>query len=98
MNLPVILTGDFNLEPTSKPIEYLSTVLNDSKTISIAKPFGPSGTFNGFVFNEPVSKRIDYIFASKKNIKVQKFAVLSDSKDSKYPSDHLPVFIEIEIP
>ena len=27
--------------------------------------------------------------------KVKKYAVLSDSKDLKYPSDHLPVYVEI---
>ncbi|WP_111308333.1 endonuclease/exonuclease/phosphatase family protein [Confluentibacter sediminis] len=96
-NLPIVLMGDFNLKPESTPIQYLSQALNDSKTISSAKPFGPSGTYNGFKYNKPVTDRIDYIFTSKENIKVQKFAVLSDSKDCKYPSDHLPVFAEIEI-
>jgi endonuclease/exonuclease/phosphatase family metal-dependent hydrolase len=43
-----------------------------------------------------VTKRIDYIFISKNNqLKVKKYAVLSDSKDLRYPSDHLPVFVEI---
>lgn len=96
-NLPVILMGDFNLEPDSAPIQFLTTNLSDSFKSSLEKPFGPSGTFNGFKFNEPVTRRIDYIFTSKKNIKVLQYAVLSDSKDCKYPSDHLPVFIEIEL-
>ena len=88
--------GDFNLKPNSKPITYLSSVLNDAKTVSILKPFGPEGTFNGFKFYEPVSDRIDYIFTSKEKIRVHKYAILSDSKDCKYPSDHLPVIIEAE--
>jgi endonuclease/exonuclease/phosphatase family metal-dependent hydrolase len=68
----------------------------DSKDISIEKPFGPSGTFNGFKHNEAVIKRIDYIFLSKENpFTVMKYAVLSDSKDLIYPSDHLPVYIEL---
>ena len=93
-NLPVIVMGDFNLEPDSAPIQFLATNLSDSYKSSLEKPFGPSGTFNGFKFNEPVTRRIDYIFTSKKNIKVLQYAVLSDSKDCKYPSDHLPVFLE----
>ncbi|MGK0252666.1 MAG: endonuclease/exonuclease/phosphatase family metal-dependent hydrolase [Mariniflexile sp.] len=96
-NLPTILMGDFNLKPTSEPIILLSTVFNDSKKISSSKPFGPTGTYNGFKFYEPVNDRIDYIFTSKNTIEVQKFAVLSDSKDCKYPSDHLPVFVKVEI-
>ena len=95
-NYPLILMGDLNAEPESDPILKLKSELNDSKEASIEKPFGPSGTFNAFKFNKPVYKRIDYIFISKTtNIKVQKHAVLSDSKDLKYPSDHLPVYIEL---
>ncbi|MFD0761121.1 endonuclease/exonuclease/phosphatase family protein [Lutibacter aestuarii] len=94
--LPVLLMGDFNLKPTTKPIELISTVLNDTKKASILNPFGPVGTFNGFKFEKPVTDRIDYIFSSKNNIKVLKFAVLSDSNNCKYPSDHFPVFIEFE--
>lgn len=95
-NLPVILMGDFNLTPDSTPIQFLSTKLNDSFKASLEKPFGPAGTFNGFKFNEPVTDRIDYIFTGKKNMEVLQYAVLSDSKDLKYPSDHLPVFIKVD--
>ena len=95
-NISAMVMGDLNLMPNSKPIKYLSEVLNDSKTSSLNKPFGPRGTFNGFKFNEPVTDRIDYIFTSKKEVKVINYAVLSDSQDCKYPSDHLPVFITVE--
>lgn len=96
-NLPVILMGDFNLEPETENIQIIKSVLDDSKDVSIMEPFGPSGTFNGFEFLKPVTRRIDYIFVSKNNIKVNKYAVLSDSKDLKYPSDHLPVYVELEL-
>jgi len=93
-DFPVILMGDFNLNDQSKPIRYLSAKFNDSRDISLNRPFGPFGTFNEFKFHEPVQDRIDYIFCSKENIQVQKYAVLTDSKDSKYPSDHFPVLVE----
>ncbi|MFN3752652.1 endonuclease/exonuclease/phosphatase family protein [Flavobacterium sp.] len=97
-NYPVFLMGDFNSEPTEERIINLKKEMLDSHDISEENPFGPSGTFNGFKHNEPVTKRIDYIFLSKDNpFKVEKYAVLSDSKDLKYPSDHLPVFIELKI-
>lgn len=93
----VILTGDFNSEPDSKPYLYLASQMNDARSISKIAPFGPAGTFNNFEFHKPVTTLIDYIFTSKNNIEVLKFAVLSDSKDCKYPSDHLPVYAEISI-
>ncbi|TGV02184.1 endonuclease/exonuclease/phosphatase family protein [Flavivirga rizhaonensis] len=92
-NYPAILMGDFNLKPETESIQFIKKHFNDSKEISETLPFGPSGTFNGFHFDKPVTHRIDYIFVSKKTIKVSKYAVLSDSKDCKYPSDHLPVFV-----
>ncbi|HEY9222454.1 MAG TPA: endonuclease/exonuclease/phosphatase family protein [Lutibacter sp.] len=95
-NYPVIFMGDFNSEPTTERIISLKNQMDDCRAISEEKPFGPTGTFNGFKYNEPVTLLIDYIFVSKnKKIKVKKHAVLSDSKDLKYPSDHLPVFVKL---
>ncbi len=95
-NYPVILMGDLNSEPQDERILLLKKTMDDTRAVSLEKPFGPSGTFNNFKHNEPVTKLIDYIFISKNSIlKVKKYAILSDSKDLKYPSDHLPVYVEI---
>jgi endonuclease/exonuclease/phosphatase family metal-dependent hydrolase len=94
---PVFLMGDFNSEPDTKQIAAIKKVMDDTKDVSKEKPFGPSGTFNDFKHNKPVTLLIDYIFVSKNSeLKIQKHAVLSDSKDLRYPSDHLPVLIEID--
>ncbi len=95
---PVIFMGDFNSEPGTERVIGLKKEMDDCRDVSAEKPFGPSGTFNGFKHNEPVTKLIDYIFISKNaGIKVKKYAILSDSKDLRYPSDHLPVYAEIEM-
>lgn len=95
-NYPIIFTGDFNSEPTAERIVNLRKVMTDSRLATEQKPFGPSGSFNGFKFNEPVTRLIDYIFVdNSKRIRVKKYAVLSDSKDLRYPSDHLPIYIEM---
>ncbi|WP_229719366.1 endonuclease/exonuclease/phosphatase family protein [Winogradskyella schleiferi] len=96
-NYPVILMGDFNVEPNSDVISNVSKVMLDSKQIAEVE-FGSDGTFNGFNYNEPVTRRIDYIFVSKSpNLKVRKYAVLSSAIDFKFPSDHFPVYVEIEL-
>ncbi|MDT0688718.1 endonuclease/exonuclease/phosphatase family protein [Salegentibacter sp. F188] len=95
-NYPVILTGDFNLEPESKSIKYLSKKLNDSKTISKEAPFGPDKTFNAYEYNELPISRIDYIFISE-GVEVSKYGVLNNSYDQKYPSDHFPVMVQLQI-
>lgn len=92
---PVILMGDLNLEPEDESIRNIAQKMNDSKTVATKVSFGPEGTFNGYKFGEPVTRRIDYIFTSKDDIEVEKYGVLSDSKDLKYPSDHLPILVEL---
>ncbi len=93
---PVILIGDFNMEDAHESIRFITKHLKDSKAISKNTPFGPEGTFNGFHFDRPVIRRIDYIFVSNE-FKVNKYAVLSDSKVGRYPSDHFPVYAALEI-
>jgi len=96
-NLPVILTGDFNLTPDEEPISLLKQFMNDSREVSEEPPYGPVGTFNGFDINADLSSnRIDYVFTHG-NIKVLKYATLTDFNDHRFPSDHLPVFTAIEL-
>lgn len=94
-NHPTVLMGDFNLESDSKGIQLIVQQMKDTHVEAGANAFGPNGTFNGFDFSKPVDKRIDYIFVSN-GFKVLKSAILSDSKDLRYPSDHLPVFARLE--
>jgi endonuclease/exonuclease/phosphatase family metal-dependent hydrolase len=93
---PAFLTGDLNTAPDTPPVTELKSFLKDAKEISKAKPYGPEGTFNAFKFNAELKERIDYIFVNDK-IGVLKFAVLSDSKNQRYPSDHLPVFVKASL-
>jgi endonuclease/exonuclease/phosphatase family metal-dependent hydrolase len=92
-NNTAFFLGDLNSTPDTEQIETLSSFLNDSYKVSQMPPYGPVGTSNGFNFNAPLQRRIDYIFVSD-NIKVLKYGGLSDSYEQKYPSDHLPVMIK----
>lgn len=93
---PVILMGDLNLEPETEEVKFLSTHYKDSKK-EAEVVFGPEGTFNAYDFNSPVIRRIDYIFTNN-GINVEKYGVLSDSRNLRYPSDHLPVLVHMELP
>jgi endonuclease/exonuclease/phosphatase family metal-dependent hydrolase len=96
-NYPVILMGDLNSTPNQLRIQNLKNSLNDARDFSETKPFGPSGTFNGFAHDKPVTNLIDYVFVSKSGFAVKKYAVLSDAINAHYPSDHLPVFVQLEL-
>ncbi len=95
-NLPVILTGDFNLTPEQEPIALLKRYFSDSREVTEQPPYGPVGTFNSFDWNAPMESRIDYIFVQGE-IKVLKYAVITDSKEKRWPSDHLPVFAKVQL-
>ena len=95
-NLPVILMGDFNLTPEKEPISLITSELTDSRSISKSPPYGPVGTFNSFKFDAPMKDRIDYVFVNNQ-VEVLRYGVLTDSKDQRYPSDHQPVFVNLEL-
>lgn len=95
--LPVILMGDLNLETASTGIQLILKELQDAHIAAGKNAHGPEGTFNGFYFTQPVTHRIDFIFTDTNNFEVLKSAILSDSKDCKYPSDHLPVYASLLI-
>lgn len=93
-NYPVLLMGDFNATPQSEPIKFLANTFTHTKTVSQIT-YGSSGTFNGFRFNPEHSECIDYIFVSQDQFTVLKYAVLNDSENLHYPSDHFPVFVKL---
>jgi len=93
---PVIVMGDLNAEPGDDPIVFLNQHLNDAYKISEEPPYGPVGTFNSFDVEKPAERRIDYIFVSDE-FSVKKYASISDSKNSRYPSDHFPVYAELDL-
>ena len=99
---PSLLMGDFNSVPGSAPISTITDRMNDTRQEATLVSFGPDGTVRfrpdesagRFGIDQPVTRRIDYIFSSKDDWKVLKYAVLTDSNNMKYYSDHLPVFME----
>ena len=95
-NYPVVLTGDFNVEPDNPVYPTITKEMLDAHEVSELPAFGPKGTFNGFKYDEPVTRRIDYIFVSKSGFIALKEGILTDSKDSKYPSDHFPVLAYLQ--
>ena len=94
-NLPLILTGDFNLVKESSPVQDILKVMADARDKSVAPPYGPEGTSGGFAVKAN-SRTIDFIFINPK-VTVLRHGVLSDSFNMFYPSDHLPVLAEVQL-
>ena len=92
---PVILMGDLNAIPGSKPITSLVNKLDDAAQLSEKGIYGPKGTFTGFEKGTLPENRIDYIFL--KNLSVEKYRHIDDKmRNGNYLSDHLPVLVEFK--
>ncbi|OGO84789.1 MAG: hypothetical protein A2203_09930 [Chromatiales bacterium RIFOXYA1_FULL_46_5] len=93
----VLLTGDFNVEPSSAPYQALSKSLNDSALVAKQKLSTDTGTFNGFGRepNSP-SQTIDFIFVSS-NLRVTSYQVDNRRYNGLYPSDHEAVVAVIAL-
>ncbi|WP_445232057.1 endonuclease/exonuclease/phosphatase family protein [Duganella rhizosphaerae] len=93
---PAICVGDFNSTPETVQIQTMAKAMRDAFRVSAAPPYGPVGTFNDFHLDAAMTDRIDYIFVDR-HFDVQKYAVLSDSLDRRYPSDHHPVVARVNL-
>ena len=95
--LPLIILGDFNSTPDSEAYVTVSAAMRDARAISQTPPYGPLETFNAFDVSKPAEARIDYIFVSPQ-WQVLRYAVLTDSVDARFPSDHFPVLTRLRLP
>ncbi len=92
---PFIITGDFNMLPTSKGYSILTgpnesvPLLQDSYLVSVKPPTGPLCTFNGFS-DKPETRRIDYVFV-RSGMKVLEHRTVIKKESGIFISDHWPV-------
>lgn len=94
--VPTILTGDFNIDQYNESYAVVnnSGLLKDCYVLSPIKlANGPS--FNSFKMGPTTgSARIDHMFVSKQ-FTVNRYAILTNSFNGQYPSDHFPVVANI---
>lgn len=95
--LPVVLMGDFNLQPESQAIQSIASRMTDTHLAAGDRAHGPGGTFNGFNTGSAATARIDYIFVSPADWVVIRSGILSDAFEGRFPSDHFPVLATLGI-
>jgi endonuclease/exonuclease/phosphatase family metal-dependent hydrolase len=92
-NLPVILTGDFNCTRSDAPYEIL--MKSQKPKFVDPAPSPAPGTFCSFELNKIECNAIDYIFFTP-DWELNKYTVIQDNDGKYYPSDHLPVLVELK--
>lgn len=95
-NQPLILAGDFN-EPPDGPV-YRDLIHADSPLRdtwrAVHPPEEEASTQHGFG-GERWGSRIDWILATAP-FRVRRAAIITDSQEGRYPSDHFPYEAEVE--
>ena len=94
---PAILTGDFNADRSAEPYQLIkkSNLLRDSYD-DVKDPYENNASFNGFKNAGKRKDVIDHVFISRQ-WKALKWGILTDTYFGKFPSDHFPVQVLMEI-
>ena len=92
---PVLVMGDFNALEKSMVIDILRQSLADTMKGTDVEHKGPVGTFNNFLNNQQIIKRIDYIF-SKGFQTISHQHVDKKLDNGNHISDHLPVYVKVK--
>lgn len=98
---PLILAGDFNTGPDGRPY----AVLTEDRG-NLAELFDPMltvgtkdkdvGTFHAFRGRTDMTPRIDWILHNRR-LKANAAYVDQTNEDGRYPSDHFPIVVELEL-
>lgn len=94
-NLPIVLTGDFNIpEKTDCYPDMIGYgIFRDTKYI--APVTEDTFTFHEFFHHNGERSVIDFVFVNK-GFKADTYKVIQDKIDGAFPSDHCPVMAEID--
>ena len=98
-DLPAVCTADYNSNQKTEAYRIIVTSdrLADSYSRAEHRENDKWPTYNGYKYisTPPANAtRIDHIFITKKNNKVQSWKIINDTYGYKYPSDHNPILIE----
>lgn len=94
-NAPVVLTGDFNMDPSDEAYAEFAKHPRFSNAYDIAADVQTPNmsTVNAFTAIKPTRERIDHVFLSA-DFSALTWRIGLDTYDGgKFPSDHFPVFV-----
>lgn len=92
--VPLIISGDFNCTREEAP--YATIMKNSDVALIDPAPENAPGTFCSFKVNTIECRAIDYIFHSS-DWTLKNYQVIQENDGKYYPSDHLPVMVEISL-
>ncbi len=102
--LPVVLTGDFNMdEKTPGYAKLIESGIVEDSMLALPAPKRENAQYFSMANYKPKEKisksglHIDHVFYTPANSKVLSWKLILDSYDGVYGSDHLPIMIDWKI-
>jgi endonuclease/exonuclease/phosphatase family metal-dependent hydrolase len=92
--LPTLIIGDFNCQRDEPPYQVM--MQKDAMKLVDPAPANPTGTYCTFEVDRVPCVAIDYIFHTR-HWNAKNYRVISDNDGSHYPSDHLPVIVDVSL-
>lgn len=92
-DLPVFVTGDFNMKNDSAGYKVMSGLFTDVNFVT-AKDY--SCTFHGYEPEKHPDYYIDYCFVNGL-VTPKEHKIITDTFDGKYPSDHYALLFKLEV-
>lgn len=95
-NLPLIIMGDLNVNQNDEAYFTLSKSNIVADTYDLAQyNYASNSTFHNWGKSIKYAERIDHIFTTSQ-FEILKYGILTDTFNSKYPSDHFPVMVKLK--
>ncbi|MBR7099167.1 MAG: endonuclease/exonuclease/phosphatase family protein, partial [Clostridia bacterium] len=97
-NLPIVVGGDFNEGTSSAVVTSMSSGDRFRYAASIAeqKTIVNSTNVNS-EFDALQASVLDYVFVTSDSVSVKRYEQCDNKINGKYPSDHLPVYAEVNV-
>lgn len=92
LDMPVVLTGDFNFSKTNENYALLTSSLTDVS--SVAQTADSGGTAHGYAGGIGTAP-IDFICINSKIETVKTYRIIRDKYNDRYVSDHYPIISDM---
>lgn len=92
-DLPTLVAGDFNMEPTTPAYARMTQLFRDVNTYT-ANDLRP--TWHSYWSKEITPTHIDYCFIDENFTPLEQI-MITDTIDEKFPSDHFGLFFKLKL-
>ncbi len=92
-SLPTLLTGDFNMTPTSRAYAEMIKKVADvnAQTINDRR-----STFHAYQLEKDLNEHIDFCFINE-HVRPLDFKIIDELVEGKFPSDHCGIYADLDI-